>query len=186
MELKETQIRTEHIFKGKLLDVWRDVVSISSGRETTREYIKHPGAVAIIPILPGGKILLIRQFRYALGEVEIEIPAGKIDPGESLEKTVIRELEEETGYRAGKITQIGEIHPCIGYSNERIWLYLAEELKRTSQNTDHDEMIELFPCEIKTCLDLIQQGEIKDVKAIIGLLWTEKILSGEWSVSPHE
>ena len=186
MELKETQIRTEHIFRGKLLDVWRDVVRLSSGRETTREYIKHPGAVAIIPILPDGKILLIRQFRYALGEVEIEIPAGKIDKGESKEETVIRELVEETAYRAGKIKQIGEIHPCIGYSNERIWLYLAEELNRTSQNTDHDEMIELFPCEIETCLDLIQQGEIKDVKAIIGLLWAEKILSGDRSISPHE
>jgi len=179
--LTETTLSSNHIFKGKLLDVWSDQVQLPNGGKSVREYIKHPGAVVMIPILPDRKILLIRQYRYPLSEVEIELPAGKIDPGETLLDTVHRELEEETGYRSDKVTQLAEIHPCIGYSTEKMWIYLAEDLKETKTNTDHDEFIELLPTELSNCLDWIHSGKIKDIKAIIGILWAEKILTGKWS-----
>ena len=175
-DLTEKQLSSTHIFKGRLLDVWSDEVKLPDGRSSVREYIKHPGAVAMIPVLPDGKILLIRQFRYPIGGVEIELPAGKIDLGESLEETVHRELEEETGYRAGKITKLTEIHPCIGYSDERMWIYLVENLTKTETNTDGDEFIELLPTELSQCMEWVQTGKITDVKTIIGLFWAEKLL----------
>lgn len=181
-DLSETKLSSDHIFKGKLLDVWSDQVQLPDGGESVREYIKHPGAVVMIPILPDGKILLIQQFRYPLGEVEIELPAGKIDSGESLRETVYRELEEETGYQTQKMTLLGEIHPCIGYSTERMWIFLAEDLVESTPGRDHDEFIELLPTELSDCLEWIQSGTIKDIKAIIGIFWAEKILSGEWTL----
>jgi len=179
--LTEKQISSTPIFKGKLLDVWSDQVQLPSGGVSVREYIQHPGAVVMIPVLPDGKILLIRQFRYPIGEVEIELPAGKIDPGESLLETVHRELEEETGYKARKVTPLVEIHPCIGYSTERMWIFLVEDLVETEVNTDHDEFIELFPTKLSDCLNWIRSGKIKDIKAIIGIFWADKILSGRWT-----
>lgn len=179
--LTEKNASSTHIFKGKLLDVWSDEVHLPGGGKSVREYIKHPGAVVMIPVLPDGKILLIRQFRYPMGEVEIELPAGKIDPGESLLETVHRELEEETGYRARKVTRLVEIHPCIGYSTERMWIFLAEDLTHCQPNTDQDEFIELLPTELSTCLDWVYSGRIKDIKATIGIFWAEKVLSGRWT-----
>ncbi|MFQ6673812.1 MAG: NUDIX domain-containing protein [Fidelibacterota bacterium] len=179
-DLTEKQVSSTHIFTGKLLDVWSDLVSLPDGGTSVREYIKHPGAVVMIPVLPDGKILLIRQFRYPLGEVEIELPAGKIDPGESLLETVHRELEEETGYRSEKVTPLVEIHPCIGYSTERMWIFLAEDLIRTEVHGDTDEFIEPLPADLPDALLWIQSGKIKDIKAIIGLFWAEKVLAGSW------
>lgn len=180
-DFTETRLSSQHIFQGKLLDVWSDEVLLPSGETSVREYIKHPGAVVMIPILSDGKVLLIQQYRYPVGEAEIELPAGKIDPGESLMETVHRELEEETGYTAGKITPLVEIHPCIGYSSERMWLFLAEDLVATEPNSDPDEFIELLPVELSDCLAWVRSGKIKDIKAIIGLFWAEKVLSGSWS-----
>lgn len=182
-ELKETQVSSSHIFSGKLLDVWSDEVSLPNGKTSVREYIRHPGAVVMIPILPDGKILLIRQFRYPIGGVEIELPAGKIDPGEEVEETLQRELKEETGYKAGKTTFITEIHPCIGYSNERMWLYLAEDLQYGEATGDEDEFIELMPTGLDDAMGMVQSGEITDVKAVIGLFWAEKVLKGQWKPS---
>jgi len=131
----------------------------------------------MIPVLPDGKILLIRQFRYPIDEVEIELPAGKIDPGETPEETLHRELAEETGFRARKITSVAEIHPCVGYSDERMWMYLAEDLEEETTDTDDDEFIEVIPTELEECLRLVRAGEIKDVKTIIGIFWADKLLS---------
>ncbi|MEE9168002.1 MAG: NUDIX hydrolase [Candidatus Neomarinimicrobiota bacterium] len=183
-DLTETRVSSTHIFKGKLLDVWSDTVKLPNGDTSEREYIKHPGAVVMVPVLPDDKILLIRQFRYPLAEVEIELPAGKIDPGESLLETVDRELAEETGYTAGKVTQLAEIHPCIGYSSERMWIFLAENLKETSAKRDYDEFIELLPTEFSLCLEWIRSGKIKDIKTIIGIFWAEKVRSRRWTLTP--
>ena len=179
--LEEKRLSTKQVFKGRLLDIWVDEVELPDGSTSTREFTKHPGAVVVIPVLPDGKILLIRQYRYPISEVEIELPAGKIDPGEEPEETLHRELTEETGYRAGKITQVVEIHPCVGYSDERMWMYLAEDLQKETPHTDDDEFIEVIPTELEECLRLVRTGEIKDVKTIIGLFWAEKLLGGIWN-----
>ncbi len=183
-DLEEKRLSSRQTFKGRLLDIWVDDVELPDGSTSTREFTKHPGAVVMIPVLPNGKMLLIRQYRYPMGEVEIELPAGKIDPGEEQEETVQRELIEETGYRAGKISCVAEIHPCVGYSDERMWIYLAQELEEEVQNTDVDEFIELAPTEFEECLRLVRTGEIKDVKTIIGLFWAEKLLRSSWN-SPN-
>ncbi|NOZ03878.1 MAG: NUDIX hydrolase [FCB group bacterium] len=175
-KLKETRVSTKPVFKGRLLDVRLDEVRLPNGKNTTREYIIHPGAVVMIPVLPDGNIVLIRQYRYPMGREFIELPAGKLDPGESPRETADRELEEEIGYRAGKLTELVEIHPCIGYSNERMWLYLAEELVPTKTNTDHDEFIELLPMPVEKAVDMVWAGKITDVKTIIGILWADRLL----------
>ena len=175
-DLTESKVSSEQIFSGRLLDVRRDEVSLPEGGTSVREYIRHPGAVVMIPILPDGKILLIRQFRYPMGDVEIELPAGKIDPGEEVEETLQRELKEETGYKAEKTTFITEIHPCIGYSNERMWLYLAEDLIKTNEKKDQDEFLELNPMTLNQAMKLVIDGEITDVKTMIGLFWFQNVL----------
>lgn len=178
-ELKESQLTSTHIFTGKLLDVWSDEVRLPNGKTSVREYIRHPGAVVMIPSLPNGRVVLIRQYRYAVGQAEIELPAGKIDPGESVEETVRRELQEETGFRAGKITRLTEIHPCIGYSDERMWLYLAEHLESVEVKRDEDEFIEVIPTPLQLAIEMVWDGRITDVKTIIGILWAERLLASD-------
>jgi ADP-ribose pyrophosphatase len=175
--LKETCLSSEHIYKGKFLDVWKDKVELPNGKTSSREYIKHPGAVVIIPVLPDGKIGLIRQYRYPMGMEQIELPAGKLDKNEDHLDTAKRELEEEIGYRANSMKEITEIHPCIGYSDERMWIYLAEELTHTKTNQDLDEFVELMPTELIDSVEMIWSGKITDVKSIIGILWANRLLN---------
>ena len=175
-KLKETQRSTEQIYKGSLLDVRRDEVSLPNGKTSAREWIKHPGAACIIPVLPDSKIALIKQYRYPVQAEMIELPAGKLDPGEDPEQCANRELEEEIGYSAGKLTFICNIHPAIGFASEKMWIYLAEELTATKENTDHDEFIELIPTGLEDAVQMVWAGKITDVKTIIGILWAEQIL----------
>tara|TARA_B100001079_G_scaffold164979_2_gene141556 strand:- start:6428 stop:6964 length:537 start_codon:yes stop_codon:yes gene_type:complete len=175
-KLKETQLSTEQIYKGSLLDVRRDEVSLPNGKTSAREWIKHPGAACIIPVLPDSKIALIKQYRYPVQAEMIELPAGKLDPGEDPEQCANRELEEEIGYSAGKLTFICNIHPAIGFASEKMWIYLAEELTATKENTDHDEFIELIPTGLEDAVQMVWAGKITDVKTIIGILWAEQIL----------
>ena len=175
--LKETCLSSEHIYKGKLLDVWKDKVELPNGKTSSREYIKHPGAVVIIPVLPDRKIGLIRQYRYPMGMEQIELPAGKLDKNEDHLDTAKRELEEEIGYRANSMKEITEIHPCIGYSDERMWIYLAEGLSYTKTNQDLDEFVELTPTELSDSVEMIWSGKITDVKSIIGILWANRLLN---------
>ena len=174
--LKETRLSTERIYKGKLLDVWKDEVELPDGKSSYREFIKHPGAVVIIPVLPDGKIGLIRQYRYPMGLEQIELPAGKLDESEPPLVTAGRELEEEIGYKAGSLTEVTEIHPCIGYSDERMWIYIAEQLKVTKTNTDQDEFIELMPTGLEEAVEMVWSGKITDVKTIIGILCAHRLL----------
>ena len=131
-DLKESRITTEVVYKGDFLDVRRDEVLLPNGETGTREWINHPGAVVIIPILPNGEIALIKQFRYAARSEFLELPAGKLDEGEDPKACAFRELEEEIGYRAGKMQFIANIHPAIGFANEIMSIYLAEDLKKTN------------------------------------------------------
>lgn len=175
-KLKETQLSTEQIYKGTLLDVRRDEITLPNGKTSAREYIKHPGAACIIPVLPEGNIALIKQYRYPVQSEMIELPAGKLDPGEKPEVCAKRELEEEIGYSAGKLTFICNIHPAIGFASEKMWIYLAEDLVKTVENTDHDEFLVLMPTHLDDAIKMVWDGKITDVKTIIGLLWAERLL----------
>ena len=172
--LKETKLSSNIIFQGRLLDVRKDEVELPNGKTSTREWINHPGAVCCIPILPDGKIALIRQYRYPVQSEMIELPAGKLEKGEKPEVCAVRELEEEIGYRTNKLTFLTHIHPAIGFANEKMWIYLAEELEKTESKLDDDEFIELIPISLDDAVKMVWNGKISDVKTIIGLLWVER------------
>ena len=174
-DLKEYKLSSKIIHQGRLLDIRRDDVRLPNGKTTTREWIKHPGAACIVPILPDGQIALIRQYRYPVSQEMIELPAGKLDPGESPEECAKRELEEEIGYKTGKLTYLTHIHPAIGFASEKMWLYLAEELEKTERNTDHDEFVELIPATVSNAVSMVWDRKITDVKTIIGILWLDKL-----------
>ena len=174
--MKEKTNSSEIVFQGKLLDVRRDKVILPNGEDAIREWINHPGAVCCIPILPNGKIGLIRQYRYSVKKVMIELPAGKLDMEETPDECAFRELEEEIGYKAKKLTFLTNIHPAIGFANEKMWLYIAEDLKKTKQKLDLDEFLEIIPTNIGDALEMVWNGAITDVKTIIGLIWADKVL----------
>ena len=177
--LEETTIETKIIHKGKFLTLKSDKVLLPNGKTSTREWLQHPGAVCCIPILPDGKIGLIKQYRYAVKTEMIEIPAGKLDQNEIPEKCALRELEEEIGYRANKLTLLANIRPAVGFTDEKMWLYLAEDLAKTKQSLDTDEFLEPIPTKLDDAVKMVWDGEITDVKTIIGILWAQRILLGE-------
>jgi len=174
MDLTEHCIDSETMAQGDMLMVKRDSVRLPDGNISYREYVMHPGAVVIVPLLPNGNVVLERQFRYPLHQVFIELPAGKIDPDEDVLKTGQRELLEETGYTAQHWVKLGIQHPCIGYSNEVIHIYLAENLTAGEHQRDDDEMLEVFDLKMEDCLTMIQRGEITDSKTIVALFMAEQ------------
>lgn len=176
-KLKETQLSSESIYKGTLLDVRKDEVQLPNGKTSGREWIKHPGAACIVPVLPDGNIGLIRQYRYPVQSEMIELPAGKLDLGEDPIHCAKRELEEEIGYSARTLSFLCNIYPAIGFASEKMWIFLAEDLVKTTKNTDHDEFLELMPTYLEDAVQMVWDGKITDVKTIIGILWAEKILS---------
>ena len=180
-DLTEQTIRGEWVFRGKLLQVRRDRVRLPDGVSTEREYIEHPGAVMIIPLLATGELVMERQYRYPLRRDVLELPAGKIDAGEPPLECGKRELLEETGYVASIWRYLATTHPVVGYSDERIEIYLAQGLTQQGSNPDHDEHLEVFRLPLATALDWVREGRITDAKTVIGLFWAERILRGEWA-----
>ncbi len=176
-ELTEHCISSRIIASGSMLTVKCDQVSLPNGHASQREYVVHPGAVLVVPILPNGNIVLEKQFRYPLNQVFIELPAGKIDAGEDVLVTGQRELEEETGYIATDWIKLGQQHPCIGYSNEVIHMYLAYGLTAGAHRRDEDESLIVYDDTLAHCLAMIQSGEITDGKTIIALFLAEKYLA---------
>ena len=174
--LKEKILSSKRVFKGSLLDIYVDEVQVHTGKRKVREYTKHPGAAAVIPTLPDGNIGLIRHYRYPTNQIHTEVPAGKIDPGEEVETTAKRELQEEIGYTPNKLTFLTQINPCIGYSDEAIWLYLGEELEQVSNHEITDESIEFYPVTFDKAVELVWSGKITDVKTIISIFWLEKLI----------
>ena len=180
-DLAEQTIRGEWVFRGKLLQVRRDLVRLPDGASTEREYIEHPGAVMIIPLLETGELVMERQYRYPLRRDILELPAGKIDAGEEPLACARRELLEETGYAASIWRYLATIHPVVGYSDERIEIYLAQGLTQQGASPDDDEHLEVFRLPLATALDWVREGRITDAKSVVGVFWAERILRGEWA-----
>jgi ADP-ribose pyrophosphatase len=172
--LIETKVSSEAVFDGKLLHVRRDVVQLPDGSLATREHIVHPGAVLIVPVLPDGRLVVERQFRYPLDRVFIEFPAGKIDPGEATEDTARRELREEAGYEATRWTPLGTIHTLISYTNERIDLFVAEGLTHVGAKLDAGEFLDIVTMTEEALLAALDRGEITDAKTVAALLLYER------------
>ncbi len=176
----EETLSSEQVFDGRLLKVYADRVRLPDGKESTREIIRHPGAVVIVAVLDNGRLLFERQFRYPLRQVFLEMPAGKIDAGEHTLDTARRELREETGYKAKFWRHLGTMHPAIGYADERIEIFWAQGLSYVGAELDHDEILEVSELTVADALLAVRDGEITDAKTITALLWAEKTLSGEW------
>ncbi|HZV54362.1 MAG TPA: NUDIX hydrolase [Rhodocyclaceae bacterium] len=177
---EEETLESEKVFAGKLLHVHSDKVRLPDGHESIREWIAHPGAVVVVAVLDNGKLLFERQYRYPLRRVFLELPAGKIDAGEHILDTARRELREETGYKAKVWRHLGTMHPCIGYSDERIEIFLAQGLAYVGHALDDGEILEVIELSVHDALLSVRDGEVTDAKTVTALLWAEKILSGAW------
>jgi ADP-ribose pyrophosphatase len=183
--LAERTLDSRLVFEGVFLKLYVDHVRSADGHQGTREYLRHPGAVMIIPLLDAEHVLLERQFRYPLGRSVVEFPAGKIDPGEPPFGCARRELLEETGYTARRWSYLGGLHNAIAYSDEKIEIFLAEDLERSGSATlDAGETLEVFEAPWRQLLEWVRDGAVTDVKTMVGAFWLEKTLRGEWSRRP--
>jgi len=180
--LIEQMLSSQSVYDGKLLRVRSDEVRLPDGSHGIREWIDHPGAVVILGMLDNGRLLLERQFRYPLRRIFLELPAGKIDTGEHPLDTAKRELREETGYKAKLWRHLGTLHPCIGYSNERIEIFWAHGLSYIGHERDHGEFLDVVEMSVGDALLAVRDGEITDAKTISALVWAEKIVAGIWQV----
>jgi ADP-ribose pyrophosphatase len=171
--LTEHFISGERVYDGTLLKVHRDRVRLPDGAEGVREYIRHPGAVAVVPLFADGRVLLERQFRYPHRREFIEIPAGKLEPGEPHLDTAKRELLEETGYTAAEWTRLGVIHTAIAYTDEAIELFLAKGLLKGTRRLDRGEFLELVVVDFSSAIEMIRDGRITDAKSVAALLWVK-------------
>ncbi|MCL4470995.1 MAG: NUDIX hydrolase [Gammaproteobacteria bacterium] len=179
-DLTEKQLSSTSVYDGRLLHVKEDQVLLPNGNTATREYIVHPGAVVVVPLLENGDVLMVRQFRYPLQRDFLELPAGKIDADEDVLACGQRELLEETGYAAKAWQFLTTIHPCIGYSDERILIYLARDLTEHAHQRDEDEFLENIRLPYDTAMEWVRNGRISDVKTMVGLFWAEKIVEKRW------
>ena len=182
--LREERISGEDIYGGIFLNMKRDKVSLPDGGEAVREYLTHPGAVAVLAILDDGRVLLERQYRYPIAKACIEIPAGKLEIGEDPLLCAKRELEEETGYTATKWSYIRRIHPVISYSTEFIDIYLAEGLMPGKSHLDDEEFLDVFAAPLEQLLAWVEDGEITDVKTTISTYWLDRRRRGLAQAKP--
>jgi ADP-ribose pyrophosphatase len=184
--LKETCITSEVAYQGPFMTVKCDTVRLPDGKQATREYVKHPGAVMVIPLFDDGRVLMESQYRYAMGKVMVEYPAGKLDPNEDSLTCAKRELLEETGYTAREYIYLTRVHPIISYSTEFIDIYVARGLTAGERKLDDGEFLETFIAKVSDVSEWIRTGQVSDVKTIIGTFWLEKLLSGAWPENAPE
>jgi ADP-ribose pyrophosphatase len=181
--LIEHRVQQEEILRGRFLHAFRDTVRLPNQNLATREYVVHPGAVMVIPMLdtPDGlRLVMERQFRYPVGQVMTEFPAGKLDPGEDPWLCAQRELLEETGYTARQWARAGVLHPVIAYSTEVIEIWFAKELTLGERQLDTDEFLDVFTASPAELMAACQQGRLTDAKTLTGLLWLQNVQAGQW------
>jgi ADP-ribose pyrophosphatase len=181
--LIEYRVHQEELLRGRFLHAFRDTVRLPNQNLATREYVVHPGAVMVIPMLDtpeGLRLVMERQFRYPVGQVMTEFPAGKLDPGEDPWLCAQRELLEETGYTARQWARAGVLHPVIGYSTEVIEIWFAKDLSLGERQLDTDEFLDVFTASPAELMAACQQGLLTDAKTLTGLLWLQNVQSGQW------
>lgn len=178
--LQEQLVRREKLLEGRFLQVVRDTVRLPDGGQSYREYIQHPGAVAIVPLLEDGQVVLERQYRHPVGRVMVEFPAGKLHPGEDPLLCAQRELLEETGYTAREWAYAGTMHPCIGYADESIGIWFARGLTLGERRLDEAEFLDVITATPAQLLDWCRQGQVTDGKTLSCALWLQNVLSGDW------
>ena len=178
---EETVSRTE-LLRGNFLHVVRDTVRLPSGTQATREFVLHPGAVMIVGQLDDGRVVLERQYRHPLGQVMLEFPAGKLDPGESSLVCAQRELREETGYTAREWAFAGRLSPTVAYSDEIIDIWFARGLTPGERQLDDEEFLDVFAATPQELLEACRDGSLIDGKSLAGALWLQNVLSGAWSL----
>jgi ADP-ribose pyrophosphatase len=182
--LIERRVARQELLKGHFLHAFRDTVTLPDASTATREFVVHPGAVMVVPLLetPDGqcKVVLERQYRYPVGQVMIEFPAGKLDAGEDPLHCAVRELREETGYTAREWARAGVLHPVIAYSTEVIHIYFARGLTLGERDLDEGEFLEVFAATPSELLGWCREGQVTDAKTLTGALWLQNTLSGAW------
>jgi len=185
--LTEHQLSSKELFKGDFLHAFRDTVRLPDGGSAVREYVRHPGAVMIVPLLTDvqgeTQVVLERQFRYPVAQVMIEFPAGKLDPGETSQHCAQRELLEETGYRAQEWALVGRLHPVIAYSTEFIDIWFARGLTAGERQLDAGEFLEVFTASPAQLLAWCRDGQVTDGKTLTAALWLQNVLSGSWALT---
>ena len=172
----EKTLETRELFRGRILRLEVDRVELEDGSVSSREVVRHPGGAAILPLDADGQVTLVRQFRYAFGQELLEIPAGKLEPGEDPKTAAIRELEEECGLVAGAVTDLGCIYPSVGYDDEIIYLYLARDLRPTEARPDAGEFVSLERYPLSTLAEMAESGVLRDAKTVTAVLKTRSLI----------
>jgi ADP-ribose pyrophosphatase len=180
--LREKTVSSEPLFQGHFLKAVRDHVLLPDGGHATREFIIHPGAVMVVPMLDDGRLVMERQYRHPVDRVMIEFPAGKIDPGEDRLACARRELLEETGYSAREWAYAGQLHPVISYSTEFIDVWFARGLTPGERRLDAGEFLDVFTATPQQLMEWTRSGELTDAKTLIGLLWLQNVMAGTWTL----
>jgi len=178
--LREETLQTTQVYRGHFLDVRSDRVQLPDGGTAGREYIVHPGAVMVVPLLDDGRVVVERQWRYPLARVMLEFPAGKLEAGELPLRCAVRELIEETGYRATEWARAGILHNAIAYSNEGIEVWFARGLTLGPRSLDAGEFLEVDSASQAELEELAMRGELTDAKTLTGLLWLQNWRAGRW------
>jgi len=176
----ERFVSGEQVFKGMLLDVRRDIVAMPNGAHATREYVVHPGAVVVVPLLDDGRLVMERQYRYPVGRTMLEFPAGKLDAGEPALQCAVRELAEETGYRARQWAVAGVLHNAVGYSTEVIHIVFARQLVAGRRALDDGELIDIVLMTEAEVDAAAARGDVTDAKTLVCLMWLQKWRHGAW------